>query len=59
MAKISSKTTLLIENVAYKSKIGVNIDLFPIDNYNIKDKLMYKKTNLLWLYQKYKNCKIR
>lgn len=43
MAKISNETTLLIEDVAYKTKIGVNIDLFPIDNYNIKDKLMYKK----------------
>lgn len=41
-AKVSDERTLLIENISYKYKMGVNIDVFPMDDIDIKDKFTLK-----------------
>jgi len=46
-SKVSNEETLIIENTKIKSKIGVNIDIFPIDGYRMNDtKLLKRQRNL-------------
>lgn len=42
-AKVCNVDTVLIEETSIKCKLGVNIDVFPIDGISIKDKKLMKK----------------
>ena len=60
-AKIYDKKTLIVENINQEAKIGVNIDVFPIDNFPNsfhKSVVFLRKKRLLSIIYILKNTKI-